>query len=549
MARRAQTLPATKSGTKAVSPRGTFPLRVGGIDIGSNAIRLLIAEFHEPAQYAPLLSQRSPVRLGHDVFLTGRLTEPAMNAALAALEEFRSLLERCKVQHCRAVATSAVRESHNGDAFIERVQSETGLAVEIIPGAEEARLVHLAIGHRIPLGCSQWVTVDVGGGSVEVSLVDEKGILWSQSHTMGSVRLLEELSGAAEEPGRFKRLLTEYISTLRLPLSPGRRPASGLIATGGNIESLVKLTGGSDDSSGVGVIPLSSLSETIETLTRLSFRQRVEQLGLRDDRADVILPAAMVYEKLAALAGVDELLVPYVGLRDGAVLDLVDQLLSPINHEARREQQILSGALTLGRRFMFDESHALQVKDLALSLFDQLKPVHELGGEDRGILSAAALLHDIGVFISFKRHHKHSHYLITNSEIPGLSSRAMRLAALVARYHRKSEPTPRHLEFAALVPPEQLRVQRLVALLRLADALDREHLQNVRRVRADVKGNTLYIDLDGRGDLVLERWSLTNKAQYFGKLFHLSIAVNGERRRDEPSKTGDTRKTDRCRRA
>ncbi len=271
-----------------------------------------------------------------------------------------------------------------------------------------------------------------------MALVDDRGIRWIESHTMGSVRLLEELAGAGEEPGRFSRLLTEYIATLRLPsFGAGKRP-SAFIATGGNIEALAKLAGAPSRLDGVAALPLADLRRTIETLSRLSYRERIEQLGLREDRADIILPAALLYERLALLADAREILVPFVGIKEGIVLDLVDDLATHRAHEDRATQLAYEGAIALGRRYLFDEGHATHVARLASSIFDQLKERHGLSDDDRRVLLAAAVLHDIGSFVSSKRHHKHTLYLVSQSELPGFAPREILLVANVARYHREA---------------------------------------------------------------------------------------------------------------
>ena len=225
----------------------SFPLRVACVDMGSNAIRFLAAEFSEEGIYTTLAGERCPVRLGHSVFLSGVLDSQAMDQAVEALAGFKQQMDALEIGHCRAVATSAVRESKNGREFVNRIRQEAGLDLEVISGREEARLVHLAVATRIPLGSRKWLLVDLGGGSVEVSLVDEHGAYWSESHTMGSVRLLEELTEAGGDPGRFRRLLGEYISALRVPAMADGQKVSGYIATGGNIEALAKLAGFPDE--------------------------------------------------------------------------------------------------------------------------------------------------------------------------------------------------------------------------------------------------------------------------------------------------------------
>jgi exopolyphosphatase/guanosine-5'-triphosphate,3'-diphosphate pyrophosphatase len=188
----------------------------------------------------------------------------------------------------------------------------------------------------------------------------------------------------------------------------------------------------------------------VELLSKMSYRQRVEQLGLREDRADVILPAGMIYERVATVARADELLVPAVGLKDGVLIDLAEDLASHEAHEDRKDRQAVAGSLALGRRYLFDEAHALQVSRLAASLFDQLQKVHGMGAAERRMLLAAAVLHDIGAFVGYKKHHKHSLYLIANSEVPELTQRETEIVANLARYHRKGVPAEHHEAFTAL---------------------------------------------------------------------------------------------------
>jgi exopolyphosphatase/guanosine-5'-triphosphate,3'-diphosphate pyrophosphatase len=501
-----------------------FPVRVACVDMGSNAIRFLAAEFTSELEYRTLVSERASVRLGHGVYLSGRLDAAAMDGAVAALASHRRQMDSLGIEHYRAVATSAVRESANSDEFVARVLDETGLRLEIISGSEEARLVHRAVARRIPLGNRMWLLVDLGGGSVEVSLVDQNGTYWSESHTMGSVRLLEELTDAGTDPGRFHRVLGEYISVLKVPAMPEGAGVAGYIATGGNIETLAKL-GGHPDEMSVSRLPVATLRTIIERLAQLSFRERVDQLGLRDDRADVILPAAMVYERLAAISGADEILVPHVGIKEGVLFDLVDQLVRSTDHEDRQEREVLAGALTIGRRYHFDADHALLVAKLSLRLFDQLRPLHGLGAPDRRILHAAAVLHDIGQFVSFEGHHKHSLYLISHSELPNFSRHEMELVANVARYHRKAHPAEHHPAFVALSENEQVRVTRLASLLRVADALDREHAQRVTDLTAHVGDGEVTLWLEGSAGLLLESWSLKKKANLFHRIFGRRIAL------------------------
>jgi exopolyphosphatase/guanosine-5'-triphosphate,3'-diphosphate pyrophosphatase len=493
-------------------------LRVAAIDIGSNAIRFSAAEFLDRTRRIELQYQRVPVRLGHSAFLTGTLAPESIDAAIQALASFRRHLDTLGIQAYRAVATSAVRESKNGRLLVQRAREECKIEVETITGGEEARLVSLAVRDRIQLG-GRWLHVDLGGGSLEVSVVHDAGIEWTESHSVGSVRLLEELGGeAARSDEGLGPLLAEYVESLRLP-SLAEAGLEGLVATGGNIEALADLAGAEPDATGVSRLSFAALKTAVAKVSAVPADERVEKLGLRENRADVIVPAGHLYQRVAKLAGAREVLVPHVGVKDGILLDIVEDLTTHDLHETRQERDVRGAALALGRRYRFDEAHAVQVAQLGLSLFDQLKGIHELGTKDRRILLGASLLHDIGQFIAYRKHHKHSMYLILHGELSVYSPAEIRLVALVARYHRGADPKDEHELWRELKEDDQERVIALAALLRVADSLDRQHLQHVTSVRTEVEKDAVILEVEARGDLLLERWALDRKVKLFEKAF------------------------------
>jgi exopolyphosphatase/guanosine-5'-triphosphate,3'-diphosphate pyrophosphatase len=521
---------ALESGTPAA-----FPVVLGAVDVGSNAVRFAAAEFTARDRFRILDSDRAPVRLGHEVFLTGKLGSAAMDAGIAALRQFGERLTALGAVRSRAVATSAVREASNGAEFLERARAEAGFDLKAVTGAEEARLVHLAASSRVELGEKPWLLADLGGGSVEVSLVDATGIRWSESHTMGSVRLLEELAVVGEEPGRFFSLLEEYASTIRIPRAEVDRP-KGFLATGGNAESLAELAGAAPDARGVSRVPLGDLQKIIEILAKTPYRNRMEVMGLCRDRADVILPAALIYSRLGALTSASEMVVPHVGVREGILLDLATEAI-PGGGEIRLDRQAFQAALALGRKYAFDEAHGRHVSKLAVSLFDQLESVHGLGPDSRRVLRVAALLHDVGSFVSPSGHHKHSLYILANSGLLGFSPEEVPVVANVARYHRKGAPSADHEMFHRLSKPDRQRTLRLAALLRIADALDREHLQRVHAVEVRRTGCDLRLRVSATGDLVLETWSLKRKVDFFEKVYAMKTTLETSRGGGHESRT------------
>ncbi|HEX9636950.1 MAG TPA: Ppx/GppA phosphatase family protein [Acidobacteriota bacterium] len=501
---------------------------LAAIDIGSNAMRLVLAKLHANGELEVVENRREPVRLGHDVFLKGALSDATLERAIAALVGFAAAIKEFGAEAVRAVATSAVREASNRDQFVERMLQATGIELQAIPGAEEARLTYLAAAGRVDLSKSSALLVDVGGGSVEVTLVQNGEIAFTSSHSLGAVRLLELLSSGEGGEAAFQKLAQEYTATLRGRIKAELKSQSVdfIVAMGGNAEALADLAPAKRDERGVAALPRARLKELISEIAALSYRERIDKWGLREDRADVILPAALVYERVASAAKVDTILVPYVGIKDGLLRDLVDELHGDRRTGVRRTQ-VRQAAIVLGRKYQFDESHARQVARLALQLFDATAAVHELDEEARLILELAALLHDIGHFVEDSSHHKHSCYLIANSEIGGLTSAQSELIANVARYHRKAFPKSSHAPYAALGREQREQVSQLAGLLRIADALDQEHDGKVLNLQLEVSDKKLALKIGGDSDLALERWAVQRKAELFEDAFGLKVKLAG----------------------
>ncbi|MEX2583308.1 MAG: Ppx/GppA phosphatase family protein [Gemmatimonadota bacterium] len=500
-------------------------MRAAALDVGSNAIRYYVVEFTAVDEFVELDSQRLPVRLGHDAFTAGKLSEASLRAAVSVAVQFRQRLDALGVSHHRAVATSAVRESRNGAELVDRIRRESGIRLETITGSEEARLVWLAVRRRFSFDRRPWILADLGGGSIEMSVVSEQGIHWSVSHPMGTVRLLEDLTGGIEPESDFRELLEHYTSRLTLP-DGVERQVEGIIITGGNAEALADLIETRRElDQGVSEIDRSELHSVLERLAAMSFHARVEKLALREDRADVIVQAAVIFERVAELAESDRIVVPRVGVKEGVLFDLVSDFAEHRAHETELDRATLSGALALGRHYRFDEKHARHVADLALSLFDQLESLHRLGEMSKRRLAAAALLHDIGQFVSYRRHHKHSWYLVTHADLPGLTQDDIRLVALITRYHRRSEPKQYHEGYGDLKQSEKLEVQKLSSILRIADALDREHQGRVKRVGTKVKGSRVALTLTADGPTLLEEWAMKKKAGLFESVFDVKLQL------------------------
>jgi exopolyphosphatase/guanosine-5'-triphosphate,3'-diphosphate pyrophosphatase len=517
------------------------PVRVGVVDMGSNAIRIQVAEIRgTPPTIRSLEAQRAPVRLGRDVFLSGRVPEATIEAAIEVLQHFRDACDRHGVERVEAIATSAMRDARNQTEVLQRIRAETGVEIRVISGADEAFLLHAAVCSKVDLAKGRSVLVDLGGGSVEVSLVADGEILNSESYRLGALRVLHALEADFAEPSgeSFLGLLEEYVRTVegRIRDHLGKGAIDRYVATGGNIDSIADLLGKEGRTQlvgGVEACALDDLKELTGRLARLSYVERMETFGLRPDRADTILPAAVVYYRIGLAARASHVLVPRVGMRDGLLQEIA------LGHARQRQavehrDSVLSACREIGRRYRVDGDHAETVRRLAVRLFDQTADLHRLGAEERTLLEAAALLHDVGVFVNNAKHHKHSWYLIRESDIVGLGDEEREIVALCARYHRRAHPSPRHYGWGGLTAEDQQKVRKLSAILRVADGLDRSHQGKVADVEVAIDRKAVdllpVLGADVESNLVLERLGFQDKSRLFQEVYGRRVQLGRPRK-------------------
>ncbi|GAC1580629.1 MAG: Ppx/GppA phosphatase family protein [Polyangiales bacterium] len=522
--------------------------RFAAIDVGSNAVRLVVVEADSAKSVREVASLRLPVRLGRDVFLNGRLAPAALSSASEALKRFRDILDEHRVDRYRAVATSAVREAENGALLVERARRESGIEIDVIEGMEEARLVRLAIIGRLALHDRRALLIDLGGGSTELSLVDRGSLRASCSLPIGTVRLLEAF-GKSEKGDRevdhdAGALTREYVERQLREAAPDIAAGSFdvVVGTGGNFDTLSTLcpAQGPMPRATVGQLSLESADQRrydahpmidiaavralLPRLSVLTPEERQTAFRLRPDRADVIAPAAEIIVSLANAFSIDRIIAPGVGLKEGVLDEHVEKHIDVWDYGGEAAAS-LDSAYRLGRRYRFDEAHGSLVCRLGADLFDQLRPLHRLGDRDRVLLSTSAVLHDVGDFIRYEGHHRHGQYLIVNSDLVGISPRERGVIGNVARYHRKAVPDVSHPNFRDLDRDDRGRVRILAAILRIADALDREHAGKVTSARAVLEKGRMRLHLTGGRERQLEEWTVGRKSELFREVFDLSVEV------------------------
>jgi exopolyphosphatase/guanosine-5'-triphosphate,3'-diphosphate pyrophosphatase len=530
-ATRRRTLTPRKSTLTVAAPPVVEPPRpVAVIDIGASAIRLLVAEAAEGREVLVLEDLSRGVLLGKDTFTSGRLGAASIEATLKALEGFRRVIEGCGVVHYRAVATSAVREAQNRDTFLDRVRLRTGIDVEVIDGSEENRLTYVAVreclrGHEA-LTSADALLVEVGGGSADISYLRNGEPIRSGTYPLGSIRMRQNLHSWRGTHEQRMRLLKRHIHNVVGDIKRESQllQAKHFIALGGDMRfAAAQLLGTDVGPTGVCEVPRDALLELCARLETEEVDQLAERYQLPIPAAETLVPALIAYRELLAETAAQSVLVPAASLRLGLLLDI-----------ARRDEshgiedfgkQVLASAAALGEKYRYDVAHGRHVALLAVRLYDELKSEHGLGARERLLLEVAALLHDIGNYVSLRSHHKHTQYILSVSEVFGLSRDDMALVSHIARYHRRALPEKSHSAFMALDRDSRVVVNKLAAILRLANALDADHMQKVKDVKLRFEDGVFVIEVEGAGDMTIERLTAQSRCDLMSDVFGRRVSL------------------------
>ena len=520
----ARALPTTAAAPPAAEPRE----RLAALDVGSNSIRLLVAE-HDPQSGLSIIDEvKDQPRLAQGLAATGRLDEAAMERALAALARMREVCRRRGVRRIAAVATAAVREAANGEEFVQRVRTELDLPLRVINPDTEAALSYRSVAHHFRVLGARTLVADIGGGSLELIGAVDGLVELTLSLPLGAVRLTEtHLLGRRDARREVTTLRTQVRRQLKKAFRGREWTAATMIGSGGTFTTLGRMAtarrGLPVPETVHGVAVATAEVETLlEWLTAKTPEQRRAVAGLNPQRADIILAGLAVTAELLALVDARTVTVSAFGLREGLLLEMVSgdaPVAAPDPLRLMRE---------FVERCQGDRRHVEHVRVLARQLFDQLAGPLGSQPDEWPLLEAASLLHDVGQLVSYRKHHRHSFQLITHADRLDLSARDRALVALASRYHRKKGPSRKHPEFMALGLEDQAIVRRISAVLRVADGLDRGHTSNVDQVTATLGPDELVIEVAPRvagADLSLECWGAERKSDVLAKVLQRDVVI------------------------
>ena len=530
---------------------------LAAIDVGTNSVHMVIARPVPGGSPEVLAREKVSVRLGTGGNDMRRLQPDAIERAVDTLVEFRHIADAHDAE-VTAVATSAVREADNQGQFLRRVHDEARITVEIIAGTEEARLIHLGAMSAVPIAGRPHLVIDIGGGSTELIVGDHTPATLAVSLKLGHMRLTDRFFGGGVIADGAVKACRRHIKSFVAPVAREARDIGFEVAAGcsGTVAAVAALCvarrGETLRTVANATIERADLNEVVADLvSRPTPGDRADVPGLDPARRDVIVAGAVLLRQLFKALGIKSLVVSTGALREGVLLDRFNRRDRSRDDGLHHLSDLRrSGVLALARSYHEDLNHAEHATDLALELFDETAAVHGLTVADSELLEAAGLLHNIGRFVASSSHHKHSYYLIRNSErLAGFTQGELELIALVARYHRKRMPVSSHRPYMALSKPDRRRVRVLAGLLRVGIALDRTYRRAVERVHASVGDEAVTIDVEtaAGADVDIELFTAHRSsallADALGRTveFRVMEASAARRRRNHPAAgPGDT---------
>lgn len=503
--------------------------RYAAIDIGSNSLRMLAAEVAPGAPMKMLAADREVTRLGESVFRAGLIGKEAMELVCSVLARMAQAYKNLDVTAVRVVATAAVRDASNQQEFLSRASQAIGAAVEVISGQEEARLIHLGVQTSWPHPRRRILIVDIGGGSAEIIDSEDQHLRDAFSRPLGAVRLREVFLQSDPPTPRQLQRMQDYVRERLAPVANrlGERKwqrAIGTSATAAAVVSAVcripRAQRDAADRLRAGTPQIRRLYRAL-CLKDVAGRRKIPGIGPR--RAEIIIPGTAVLLHVLEEFGFPSLYYSAAGVRDGIIADLAargaGRELSRLSADQKRAVE------QMARRYGVPLAHARKVAALAHEIYTGLQPLHKLPHESGRLLETAAYLHDTGHYVSDTRHHKHSYYLVANSDMPGFTEREREIVANLCRYHRKAMPAAAHPNWQGLSAEEKRTVILLAPLLRLADALDRSQEQRIEQVRCIPQTGAVRIQLVSRADTDLEQWAAERAGETFRQVYNVPVIL------------------------
>lgn len=494
------------------------------IDVGSNTIRMVIAQITPKGETVVLEDLRKPTGVGKDTFSFGRVQVDTIHETCEVLKGFSKLLEDYRVKDYRAVCTSGIREAENREYVLEQIRLRTGLRLEIINNAQERFLMYKAIRDYFP--DQQWINdrgtliVDIRSGGVEISVYSEGSLKFTEYVKIGSLRLREILADLEQMTLDFPSIMEEFIESRIDFLKPRIKEVNitNFIGLGGELRTITGLCGGSGGKD--RILERKELAKLYSRIHSLSTGQIILEYGLDRNQAEILLPSIILLYGFLDMTEAEGIYTPLVSLRHGLLADMADEALDTPGKQASLNS-VISSVWYIGEKYSIDKTHCANVERLALDIFDQTGRIHRLGERERFYLRVSAILHDIGKYVNLNQHDIHSYNIIKFQDIMGFSNRELNIVANISRYHSEEIPHQSDEGYLVLREADQIVVSKLAAILKLAEALDVSHKQKVAHIDINASGRELVLNVKTDEDLLLETWSFSSHITFFEEVMGL----------------------------
>lgn len=507
-------------------------MKLAAIDIGTNSIHMIVVKVLHRQNFEVIDRVKEMAKLGAGVFATNRLSDRAFKTGLDTIERYVQLADQLGVDEIITAATSATREAQNGEIFLNEVVRRTKIMPRIISGQEEARLIFLAVRNAIALENENALVLDIGGGSTEVVVGNREEVLFGTSLKLGVLRLLDMFEGKGTIGEEARGVLESHIRFLaRQAIAQAKQAGfTQVIGTSGTIRTLGEATylanhKGSLQSVNAEVVQLSELQALTDRLMDLKASKRAKIDGISEKRTDAIHLGGILLVQLLQMAGTSELTLCDASLREGMVLDYIERHFQEAVTLPAQESLRHRKAAQLVYKYEADWNSNCHVANLGLQLFEHTQAIHQLEDFERDVLEFAALLHNIGQYLSFKSYHKSSRYILKRTDPRGFTDEEMLLIGHVVRYHRKAHPKTKHKQFKRLNNEQKQIVWVLAGLLRIAIGLDRTKNQQVKTLSCNISEAEVEIVVEGDGDLDLELWAARGDRQVLAEALNRSVHI------------------------
>lgn len=503
---------------------------VAAIDVGSNLLRMMIAQITSDGETIPLEDLWEPTHIGRDTFSFGRVQVDSVQETCDILKGFSKLMQDYKVRHYRAVTTSGIREAENQEYVLEQIRIKTGLVVEVINNAQERFLMYKAIRdyfHDYRKSRDKGtLIVDIGSGGVETSVYSDGSLKFTEYIKIGSLRLREILADLEQLTLDFPSIMEEFIESridfLRQRIR--KIQINNFIGLGGELRSIINLCMDVEEK----FIKKSVLEKLYKKVHSMTTEQIVNEFNLQRNQAGILLPSIIILYRFLDMTDAEGIDTPMSSLRHGLISDMADEWFDTT---ARKDflNDIISSVWYIGSKYSIDKVHCLNIEKLVLSIFDQTTKIHRMGERERFYLQIAAILHDVGKHVNLNQHDIHSYNIIRFQDIMGFSNEELNLVANIARYHSEETPHPSHDNFKVLGTRERITVSKLAAILKLAEALDISHKQKFDDIEISVSGKELFFRVQHDEDMLLEEWNFAHNAFFFEEVMGIRPVLKRRR--------------------